>query len=335
MFEKSPAALTRRRCLALFASAATYPMTASAAPFGRSQPHRWEGTALGGDASILLDGFTPEENALLIERAVAELARLEQIFSLHRSTSALSLLNHNGTLTETPDELLDALEQCRALHLNTGGAFDPSVQRLWEHYQKKHASPDKRLEMSTGFQNARASVGFNKVLIAGRVTSLPRGMALTLNGIAQGIITDKVATIFRDAGALHTLINLGEFRATGSKADGAAWRVGLRDPQSFWRLSGSVSLTTGAVATSAGSGHRMGDAHHLLEPATGQSARYYSSVSVTAPTATLADGLSTALYALPPSKTEDLLENYPGVAARFTLADGQVRMTDGWRNAAL
>jgi FAD:protein FMN transferase len=319
----------------LVASTATYPSVALAASTHRSPPHTWEGTALGGDASILLHGFTPEESVRLIDLAVAELDRLEQIFSLYRQTSALSRLNQTGLLTDTPDELLDALQQCRTLHTVSGGAFDPTVQRLWEHYTRLKTAADGLSDTATAFERARATIGFNRVQIRGKETSLPPGTALTLNGIAQGIITDKVAHMFREAGARHTLINLGEFRATGPKEDGTAWRVGLRDPKSAWRLSTSVPITSGAIATSAGSGYRMGDGHHILEPITGKSAPYYSSVSVTAPTATLADGLSTALYAMPLPQAEELLRNEPGVAARFTLADGLVRKTDGWTDTPL
>ncbi len=79
----------------------------------------------------------------------------------------------------------------------------------------------------------------------------------------------------------------------------------------------------------------MGDGHHILELITGKSAPYCSSVSATAPTATLADGLSTALHAMPLPQAEELLRNEPDVAARFTFANGLVRETRGWTNTPI
>lgn len=280
---------------------------------------------MGGDVSITLDGFSAAQSAALNRTAVAELNRLENIFSLHRPTSALSKLNRDGMSEEAPEELIAALNFCRALHEQSGGAFDPSVQRLWEHYDAGKSDLTAALTL----------VGFNRVQISTSDIILPKGMALTLNGIAQGIATDRVAALLRNAGARHTLINLGEFRALGPKSDGSAWRVGLREPAAIWRVSDVVQLRGGALATSAGSGHKFREGHHLIDPMTGRSAEHYASVSVAAPTATLADSLSTALYMLPLPQAQRLVGKFDNAAARFTLADGGVVSTERWSDLAL
>lgn len=309
--------MSRRRCLALFASAAALPLTARAAA---PDAHIWQGTAMGGDVSITLDGFSAAEGAELNELAVSELDRLEDVFSLYRPSSALSKLNRDGICTEAPEELIAALRVCRDLYEKSGGAFDPSVQKLWEHYNAGKLN----------FTDALLLVGFDRVQVSTSDIILPTGVALTLNGIAQGIATDRIAALMRTAGARHTLINLGEFRALGPKSDGSAWRVGLRDPAALWRVSDVVLLRDGALATSAGSGHRFQKGHHLLDPRTGRSAQQFNSVSVVAPSATLADGLSTALYVLPLARAEEMIGRYDNVAARFTCADGRIIATERW-----
>ena len=45
-------------------------------------------------------------------------------------------------------------------------------------------------------------------------------MAITLNGIAQGYITDKVGDLLRAAGFEHVLVNMGEQLAIGPKWSG-------------------------------------------------------------------------------------------------------------------
>ena len=59
------------------------------------------------------------------------------------------------------------------------------------------------------------------------------GMGVTLNGIAQGYITDRVTDILRVNGCDRTFGNMGcsEIRAVGRHADGRPWRVGLADPR--------------------------------------------------------------------------------------------------------
>lgn len=309
--------MSRRRCLALFASAATLPLTARAAP---TAAHIWQGTAMGGDVSITLEGFSAAESAEVTKLAVSELDRLEDVFSLYRPSSALSKLNRDGVCSEAPEELIAALRFCGNLYEASGGAFDPSVQKLWESYEAGKSDLAEVLKL----------VGFDRVHVSGSDVILPVGMALTLNGIAQGIATDRITALMREAGARHTLINLGEFRALGPKSDGSAWRVGLRDPAALWRISDVVLLRDGALATSAGAGHRFRKGHHLLDPRTGQSAQHFNSVSVVAPTATLADGLSTALYVLPLARAQQVIGQYDNVAARFTCADGRIIATERW-----
>ena len=49
--------------------------------------HRWQGTALGADASLLIDLPDPERAKSLIRMALAEIDRLERIFSRARAES--------------------------------------------------------------------------------------------------------------------------------------------------------------------------------------------------------------------------------------------------------
>lgn len=287
---------------------------------------------MGGDVSIVLDGFGDRENALLVDLALKELHRLEEVFSLYKPSSALSHLNRDGVLIDPPSELVRALQDCQSLYEKSEGAFDPTVQRMWEFYQRRsHPAEDAQRSLSH-FDDAHASVGFDGVKISAGKIALPEGASLTLNGIAQGIITDRVADLLRRAGAQNTLINLGEFRSLGPKADGSPWTIGLRDPNAAWRLTGSIPLIEGALATSAGSGYPFPNAHHLIDPATGKSPLHFSSVTVGAPTATLADGLSTALYVLPLPQARALVRQHEDVAAQFTLADGHTVATERWND---
>ena len=67
-----------------------------------------------------------------------------------------------------------------------------------------------------------------------------------------------------------------------------------------------------------------GKYHHLFNTATGASAGHYIAVSVFAPTAMVADALSTTLYVTPPARGLEVLASYPGVTALATLPDGTV-----------
>ncbi len=52
-------------------------------------------------------------------------------------------------------------------------------------------------------------------------------MALTLNGIGQGYVADRVAALLEAEGLTDILIDTGEFRALGGSPEGGEWPVRL------------------------------------------------------------------------------------------------------------
>jgi len=117
-------------------------------------------------------------------------------------------------------------------------------------------------------------------------------MALTLNGIAQGFIADKVAAFFRAQGVENVMVNTGEIMAVGRAPDGNPWPVTIAHSDGQ-----IVPLSNAAIATSAPLGTTFdaaGAIGHILDPRTGQHGGLWAQISVAATSAALADGLSTA-----------------------------------------
>ena len=70
----------------------------------------------------------------LIAASLAEVERLERIMSLYRPDSALSRLNRDGSLENPPFDLVRVLSESRRYSAISGGAFDVTVQPLWDLY---------------------------------------------------------------------------------------------------------------------------------------------------------------------------------------------------------
>lgn len=329
-----PSPSTRRRFLRICAAPlGLLPLGLLAAPAKASLPmFRWQGTALGAEGSISL--YHPDRDAalVLIERAVAEIERLERIFSLYRPDSALSILNRDGRLDAPPLELVVLVEESLRIGRLSGGAFSVAVQPLWQLYADHFSRPDAdpagpdaaAIVRACGLADDRAVR-----VEPGGIALLKPGMALTLNGIAQGYITDRVADLLREAGLADVLVDLGEIRALGRHPDGRPWRVGL---DAGGRLARTVELADRAVATSAGSGLAFDPAgrfQHLLDPRCGKSADFYRSVSVMASRATIADALSTALWFVPPEEAPTVLAQAGPATAVLTRADGSLMIREG------
>lgn len=272
---------TRRRFLAISAAAAGFPSIGSAAPV-----YTWQGVALGARATLRL---AHADAKAISERAAAEISRLEDIFSLYRPDSSLMRLNQTGRLDTPPFELLECLSLAGAVHRASGGQFDPTIQPLWACYAEASAlgqAPER-----DALSVALSLTGWARMQFDTAAIEMQPGMALTLNGIAQGYIADRVAGMLEAEGLTNILIDTGEFRALGSHPDGRPWPVKLA-------AGGEVPLVARALATSAPLGTTFdADAHvgHILDPYTGlPSPASWRQISVSAGSAALADALSTA-----------------------------------------
>ncbi|MCX7380071.1 MAG: FAD:protein FMN transferase [Alphaproteobacteria bacterium] len=302
---------TRRRCLTILAGLAVLPITTATPPIPE---HRWTGRLLGANAELRV--IHPDRGTVetTLVAALDEIERLEDVFSLHRPASELSRLNRNGYLDCPSPDLLLALQAARQFSDLSNGAFDITVQPLWAAYAAHFAAhPDDRAgpDVAT-IAASRALIGWRDVgATTARVAFARPGMAITLNGIAQGIVTDRIAGLLVRNGLNRILVDLGEHRGIGAGPRGTAWQVGLRDPRAPARLVTRVDLGTRALSTSGGYGTPFshdGRHHHLFDPASGRSASGWASVTVIAATATEADGWSTALAAMPAAEGLALLD---------------------------
>lgn len=290
--------LSRRRFIAISAAAAGCSLSlsdvrASATP----ETVTWRGQALGAQASLVVHHHDRASAEALVREVVAEVERLEQIFSLYRPDSALSQLNRIGAFAAPPPDLVTVLEASREVWELSEGAFDPTVQPLWalltEHFSQPGADPAGPTPAQ--LDEAGALVGFDQMVFnRDRIAFGRAGMALTLNGIAQGYITDRAVDTLRRGGIEKSMVNMGEIRALGTRPDGSPWRVGI---DAVGSSAATLEIEDRAVATSSIDGFRFDDAgrfSHLIDPRSGGSPRLYRSVTVIAPDATSADAFSTA-----------------------------------------
>ncbi len=332
-----PGGLTRRRAFRIVAAAAGLPLMIAAVratvPAGRM--FEWQGEVLGGFAELSL-WHTDEATARrAIRKVESEIARHERIFSLARPDSEISRLNAAGALDAPSPELRRLLEAGRRFSVLSAGAFDVSVQPLWRLYEahfwsRREASEDI---LARARDVAQALVDFRAIDIsAGRIAFGRAGMAVTLNSLAQGAITDAAADLLRNEGFETAFVDLGEIRALGRHPDGRAWRVGIRDGRTVATPDGAatreppaVDLENTAMAVSGGYGTTFepsGRFHHIFDPRTGESAHALIDAAVIGPRATIANGLSTALCVAGEDQAAALMAACPGYRAILTRPDG-------------
>ena len=330
-------AISRRRFLSIAAASAGVGLMPAwyrhAQASVAQEPVIWQGIALGADAQLRIYHDDKQYAHVLIQRVLDEVTRLERIFSLYQEDSALSRLNAQGYLDQPPKELLQLLSSSHSFSELSQGLFDPSVQTLWNLYAQrisnaKNASGSDSEAFKLELEQALKRVDYTQIrLSAERIDYLVPGMQVTLNGIAQGFITDRVTELLRQAGLDRMLVNMGEIRGVDTLATEAPWQVGIRSPFDDQALLGHVPLRNEAIATSAGSGtplDREGQITHLFNPRTGLSAPLYHSVSVIAEDATTADALSTAFSLMPIASIRTIVKSLPAVQVYVVGEDKQL-----------
>ena len=325
-------AITRRRAITIMGAAASVAAAPALAGGHTEYPklYEWQGVALGAPARISLAHTDRAEAERLFALCAEEIERLEREFSLHRDESALATLNRDGALVAPSLDMVQLLSEAKHYAALTDGAFDVTVQPLWqlyaEHFSQNPsdlAGPDEK-----AVKAARALVDHRKLDVSSeKIEFAKAGMSVTLNGIAQGYVTDRVADLLRANGIESVLVDLGETHAVGEHPEGRPWAIGLADPFDPGNYGKVVELVDRALATSGGYGTRFsadGRHHHLFHPATGKSANHNASVSVLADRATTADALSTALFVAPLEVAERVVSELSGVEVFVTAADGAV-----------
>lgn len=320
--------MTRRRVIGISAAAAgmaLLPLHAQAA----AQAVTWKGEAMGAQASLVIHHPDRAKAERLVDAAVAEVRRLERIFSLYRDDSDLTQLNRQGFLVMPPPEMADILRQSQAAWERTGGAFDPTVQPLWDLYRRHFSMPGagEAGPAAESVAECLALVGLDRVTCSDDRIELPSpGSALTLNGIAQGYVTDRIVELLKTAGIERSMVDMGESRAIGRAPGGRPWRVGISDPLDSGRILEVLDVEDRAVATSSPFGFRFdaeGKFSHIIDPRSGATPQRHASVTVVAGQAASADALSTAFNLMDADAIAGAVRMLGGIEAHVLSQDGE------------
>ena len=275
--------------------------------------------------------FSAYADESLLAEARDVVMDIEKRVSVTDENSELYALNRDGGGSVSPETaalLDDALSLCRL----TGGAFDVSIYpvvRAWGFTTGEYRVPsfDETAALSERVDYARIRVNGDSV-------TLPDGMEIDLGGIAKGYAGREAASYLRAHGVTSALLNLGgNVQTVGSKPDGSAWRVAVRDPLNEMSYAGVAEVRDKAAVTSGGYERCFtaddGQTYwHIMDPATGRPARSgLLSATVIADDGALCDALSTALFVMGAEQAERFWRNYRDFDMVLLTEDGEAIVT--------
>jgi len=254
--------------------------------------------SMGSHNEVVVAARDAESAQTALDKAVAEVQRIEQKYSRYRQDSVLSRINaHAGASSCFPcdSETQQLLEIADLLYRQSSGLFDITsgiLRRAWDFKQKTLPTPQHIAELLP-------KIGWPKIKLTTQGVELPEaGMEIDLGGIAKEYAADCAADCLRQQGLSHGYVNLGgDIAVIGPQADGSPWRIGIRHPRTPGKLMASIPLTQGALATS-GDYERFFEHNgqrycHILNPQTGYPCSHWQSVSVVAPRCMVAGATAT------------------------------------------
>ena len=197
-------------------------------------------------------------------------------------------------------DLYAVLREAKHMWRLTDKAFDITVEPLILLWRRK--AKENRWPSPEEVQRVKRHVGMEKVALqeGNHVRLVDPETRLDLGGIAKGYAIDEAARIFRRYGVPNFFIDAGgDIYVGGLNCRGERWHIGIQDPADPKGVVAIVYLSDQAVTTSGNyerfyeiAGKRLS---HIIDPVTGYPQKEIASATVIAPTAIVADALSTAL----------------------------------------
>ena len=300
--------LARRQCLRIALGLGATPLAGRAAA-GKSSALQWrERALLGFGTTLWLRAAHADVQRVEagLNAAVQAIRHVERQMSLFDESSALCQLNRDGRLLAADPDLLRVLRLAQRVAAGSRGAFDVTIQPLWQAWES--ARRTGAVATSGALRSARLQVDWRALWLDGADVFLQRpGMALSLNGIAQGYAADLARARLQAHGIEHALLDTGEWSAWGRGPENTPWRLSVEEPVLPNQFPEGLQLVNDgrAVATSSdrhcafSADHRH---HHIIDPRTGYSPTDWSSVTVLAHSCALADALTKVLFMAAPAQ---------------------------------
>jgi thiamine biosynthesis lipoprotein len=279
---------------------------------------------MGSYFEVRLPAVTPGAVDLAC-RALDLIEALETQLTVYQDDSEISRLNATAHLGPVPVEkgLFGLLAAAMALSRDTDGAYDVTSGALSEAWG--FVKGPKRVPDEATLSGALARTGYQHLLLDSARTTVAfdrEGVRINLGSIGKGYALDRAAGLLRAHwwptpavvhGGRSSLYALG---SPPGRLDGR-WEIALRNPFDPTAPLGILRLRDRGLGTSgAAFQHFVVDGRvfgHIIDPRSGMPALGPASVTVLAPTAAMADALSTAFYLLGPEAAEAYAAKHPDV----------------------
>lgn len=290
------------------------------------------------DTVTTVSGFAENQDAFHAQTAeiYTQLQKYHRLFDIYKEydgVNNLKTVNDAAGLqpVQVDSAVIALLKDCIRYHELTEGRVNiamGSVLALWHEARETGILPT-----NAALQNAAEHTDIKNIIIDEENSTVYLAdplMRLNVGAVAKGWAAQKAA----EAAPEGCLLSVGgNVCATGAKATGEAWTVGIQNPDGGDPYLHILAITGGSVVTS-GDYQRHVEVegkkyHHIIDPDTLHPSEYWRSVTVVCEDSALADALSTALFLLPLEEGKALLKK-SAAEAMWLAPDGTRCYSDGF-----
>jgi len=254
-----------------------------------------------------------------VKSAFAEINRVVDLMSVHKSDSEVSCLNKNGFYIDISEDTKYVI--CRANYFSglSDGAFDITILpilKLWEQKKQEREPPtDEEICKSLELVNYK-----NIMFGSTNIKFAKYGMNITLAGAAKGYAIDRAIQSLKKNNIKHALVNGGgDIRVIGGKTKDLPWKICVLDPRSKGKIFTTIDLYNKSIATSGTYKRLFND---LINPKDGKPAQEILSSTIIAEEAIDADILATSLIVLGEKESMRLIKELGDVKFLLITKDG-------------
>jgi len=252
-----------------------------------------------------------------IDSVFTYIKTLESKLNEYQPESWLSNVNNDSlnTVFSMHSDVFQLFVIADSLYNLTDGAFDPTIKPVWDlwGFNSESPTPPDSLEI----QNELKRVDFSRLKFNKMQLDKPLDMQISFGAIAKGYILDKAHEYMVSLGLENGYINCrSSMTFFGHNRPQIVY---IQHPRNTDDYIASFKIMNQSVGTSGDyqqffevDGIRY---HHIIDPRTGYPVKDVHSVTVMCKSSAWADGLSTALFLMPPEKAIEAIKSIPNANA--------------------
>lgn len=266
-----------------------------------------------------------EEAAMeLIDKAVAEIQRIERLLTTYSEDSETNRINHAAGFKPVcvSEETFRLIQRSLRISQITQGAFDISYGSVDKSLWNFDATMTRLPDAATAKKMVRL-INYRNIILDESDFSVylrEKGMRIGFGGIGKGYAAEMAKRLLIAEGVKSGIVNAsGDLTTWGLQPNGQPWTIGIVNPNLSGKILSYMNITDLSVATSGNyEKYVMIDGvkySHTINPRTGLPVRGIKSVTIISPNAEIADAMATPVTIMGIKAGMDMINQIKNVEA--------------------